>query len=138
MNSPLLALDIGLKRTGVALSESGLIAQPLGVIEWQLPHANNLVKPIIDYIRQYEIRTLVVGVPFDQDEQLTSQALKTEHIIVQLEDELKKEKLDTVVVRVNEFSSTQDGLAAYPGVDKDAAAATLLLQDYLEQNGGAW
>lgn len=138
MNSPLLALDIGLKRTGVALSESGLIAQPLGVIEWQLPHANNLIKPILDYLREYEVRTLVVGIPFTQDEQLTSQALKTEHIVTQLEEEIQKEKLSVDIVRVNEFSSTQDGLAAYPGTDKDAAAATLLLQDYLEQNGGAW
>src|ERR1044072_2683819 len=138
MNKPLLALDIGLKRTGVALSESGLIAQPLGVIEWQLPHAQNLIKPILEYIREYDIRTLVIGIPFTQDEQLTTQALKTEHIVSQLEEELKKEKLAVEIARVNEFSSTQDGLAAYPGTDKDAAAATLLLQDYLEQHGGAW
>lgn len=138
MTSPLLALDIGLKRTGVALSESGLIAQPLGVIEWQPPHAHTLIKEILDYLRQYDVQTLVVGVPFTQDEQLTSQALKTEHLITQLEEEIQSQKLTVYVVRVNEFSSTQDGLQNYPGVDKDAAAATLMLQDYLEQHGGGW
>ena len=138
MNSPLLALDIGLKRTGVALSESGLLAQPLGVIEWQLPHAHTLINEVIDHLKKYDIRTLIVGMPYGEDEEPTSQALKTDHIITQIEEKIAAERLAVEVTRVNEFGSTQDGTVLFPNTDKDAAAAALLLQDYIEQHGGSW
>ncbi|HSI21137.1 MAG TPA: Holliday junction resolvase RuvX [Verrucomicrobiae bacterium] len=138
MAAPYLGLDIGLHRTGIALSESGLIAQPLTTVEWKLPHSQPLVEAIIALINQYEIATIVVGMPLGEEGENTAQALKTAHLLDHLREGIKTAGLTTEVVEVNEFHSTQDALAQFPDVDKDAAAAAVILQDYLEQNGTAW
>lgn len=138
MNSPLLALDIGLRRTGVALSESGLLAQPLTTIEWQPPHATTLVNEIIQLVHKYEIRTVVVGIPYDADGDMTGQALKTEHILNQLESAIRQHKLPAEIERSSEYHSTLDARHLFPDSDKDAAAAAVILQDYIEQHGDSW
>lgn len=138
MNSPLLALDIGLKHTGVALSESGLLSQPLTTIDWQQPHSHVLVQEVIRLLKEYDVKTLVVGIPFGEEEEPTSQALKTEHIVSKIEAGVTEAGLSVDVVRTNEFGSTQDAASRYPNTNKDAAAAALLLQDYLEQHGRGW
>lgn len=134
ISSPLLGLDLGLKRTGVALSESGLLAQPIGVIEAKPPHMTGVVQEILGYIKKYEIATLVIGVPYTEDEATTSQALKVEQIITQIDDALHQENLLVTIERINEFHSTRDATALYPTTDADSAAAALILQDFLDQH----
>ncbi|EGG0461719.1 Holliday junction resolvase RuvX [Campylobacter lari] len=56
-----LALDIGLKRIGVALCINKSIAMPLeAIIRKNRNQAANEVKK---YIKEYDINTLVVGIP---------------------------------------------------------------------------
>ncbi|AJD04948.1 Holliday junction resolvase RuvX [Campylobacter lari] len=56
-----LALDIGLKRIGVALCINKSIAMPLeAIIRKNRNQAANEVKK---YIKEYDVNTLVVGVP---------------------------------------------------------------------------
>ncbi|HEC1781607.1 TPA: Holliday junction resolvase RuvX [Campylobacter lari] len=56
-----LALDIGLKRIGVALCVNKSIAMPLeAIIRKNRNQAANEVKK---YIKEYDINTLVVGIP---------------------------------------------------------------------------
>lgn len=138
MNSPILALDIGLRRTGVALSESGFLAAPLGVIEWQPPHSQALIEAIIEHLRRYEIKTLVIGVPLNEEEEPTEQAARTLAILAQIEEAIKTAALPVTVVPLNEYGSTVDGKTYFPDADKDSAAAALILQEYLEQQGVAW
>lgn len=138
MNSPILALDIGLRRTGVALSESGFLAQPLGVIEWTPPHSHALVEGIIEHLRRYEVKTLVIGVPLNEDEEPTEQAARTLAILAQIEDAVRAAALPVSIVPLNEYGSTIDGKTYFPDADKDSAAAALILQEYLEQQGVAW
>lgn len=138
MNSPILGLDIGLRRTGVALSESGLIAQPLTTVESHVPHATNLIVSIIDLVRQHSIRSIVVGMPYGEGNEETLQSGKTLAILQQLEAALRKADLSVEVIQSNEFHSTQDAQSYFPDADKDAAAAAIILQDYLEQSGNAW
>lgn len=138
MNSPVLALDIGLRRTGVALSESGLLAQPLGIIEWQPPHTHALVSSIIEHLQRFEIKTLVIGVPLSENEEPTEQAARTMAIISQIEEAVSREKLQVEIVSLNEYGSTIDGAMYFPDADRDSAAAALILQEYLEQQGVAW
>lgn len=134
MNSPLLALDIGLKRTGVAISESGLIAQPLTVIEIKPPHFHKLVSGVVDLVQEFSIQTLVIGVPFTMDEGPTGQALKVEQIISHIEQAFTSSKSELKIVRVNEYHSTLDAAKLYPTTDPDSAAATIILQDYIDSN----
>ena len=132
MNSPYLGLDIGFKRTGVALSESGLIAQPLTVLEAKPPHMNGVVQEVLQLLKEHEIRTLVIGVPYDEDESQTSQALRVEQVINQIESGIKEQQLLVEIVRSNEYHSTQDAAALYPNTPDDAAVAALILQDTLD------
>ena len=132
MISPLLGLDIGLKRTGVALSESGIISQPLTVIEAKPPHMTNVVQEIVRFVREYDIVTLVVGVPYTEDDSDTTQALKVEHIITQLEEALAVLPHPPVIERVNEAFSSIDAHELYPNTPIDSAAAALILQSYLD------
>ena len=135
MLSPLLALDIGFKRTGVALSESGIIAQPLGVIEAKVPHMTNVIDEVLLLIKEYDICTLVIGVPYGAEDEMTDQALRVENIITQIEDRITAlQPTSLEIVRVNEYASTQDAAGQYPGAERDAAAAALILQDYIDQN----
>lgn len=133
MNSPLLGLDIGLKRTGVAISESGLLAKPLTMIEAKPPHMAQAINQIVALTKEHEIKTLVIGVPYTQDEALTGQALKVEQIIIQLEEALRASKQDgTQLVRVNEFGSSQEAARRFPKDQLDSASAAVILQEYLD------
>lgn len=138
MNSPILGLDIGLRRTGVAISESGLFAQPLTVIEWSFPHVQSLATPLAELIRRHDIKTIVVGVPLQEDGGDSKQAKQTDQIIQQLETIFKRDQLELTFIKINEFNSSQNADLLYPETNRDAAAATLILQDHLEQNGQSW
>lgn len=126
--APYLGLDIGLRRTGVALSDSGLVVRPLTVIEWEPPHRHSLIEELVTLVKQYEIRTIVAGLPLDNGAP-TAQSVKTVSII----DELRVALGPTVeIVTVDESYTTAEALEHYPEVDKDAAAAAIILQNYLD------
>jgi RNase H-fold protein (predicted Holliday junction resolvase) len=137
-NGPFLGIDIGLHRTGVALSESGLIAQPLETLAWKPPHAEAMLEGIAKLCVKYGIRTVVAGLPLGTDESPTEQAAITTAIIARLTTRLSAHSPAPEIIVWNEFHTTQDARALYPGVDKDAAAAALILQQYLDEKGGAW
>lgn len=134
MNKPLLALDIGLKRTGVALSESGLVAQPLGIIEAKPPHMTNVVEEVLNYLREYQVQTLLIGLPYTQDGDPTNQSLKVETVIEQIEQAVSDAQLPVQIERINEFHSTRDAKAFWPNLDDNIAAAATILQAYLDQH----
>ncbi len=138
MSSPYLALDIGLRHTGVALSESGRIAQPLTTVTWTPPHANPMLEAVVKLCKEYEIATILVGIPWEEDGTATAQSLRTEGLLSRLETLLTASNLTPVIIKANEYLTTQDALQRFPGTDKDAAAAAVLLQDYLDENGLAW
>lgn len=134
MNSPLLGLDIGFKRTGVALSESGLIAQPLTTLEADQPHMTKVLQGLLALVKEYEVRTIVVGLPYTEAGAPTSQSLKVSSFLQSLRDFLKQHELTPEIVEVNEFYSSQEADELYPHVERDAAAAAIILQHYLDQH----
>jgi putative transcription antitermination factor YqgF len=134
MSNPLLGLDIGLKRTGVALSPNGLDVQPLPTISWDPPHAHGLIQRVSELVKEHGITTLVIGVPLSEDASQTSQSERASRVQNLLVRELSTTYPDLNVAFTNEFASTQDGRATFPGLDKDAAAACTILRDYLEQH----
>jgi len=138
MSSPYLALDIGTRHTGVALSESGHLAQPLTTVTWTPPHTGPMLEAIVELCAKYEVATLLVGIPWEADGSPTSQSVRTEDLLRRLTSLLEAAGLSPEVVRANEYLTTQDALKRFPGTDKDAAAAAVLLQDYLDEKGGAW
>ncbi|CAN5192721.1 hypothetical protein BH11PAT4_BH11PAT4_5740 [soil metagenome] len=134
MSSPLLGLDIGLKRTGVALSPNGLDVQPLQTITWEPPHAHGLIQRVTQLVNEHEVATLVIGVPLSEDDSETSQSERASRVQSLLVRELAASHPHLSVAFANEFASTQDGRATFPDLDKDAAAACTILRDYLEHH----
>lgn len=127
--APYLGLDIGLRRTGAALSETGLLAQPLTVIEWQPPHRHALIAGITKLVEEHGIQTVVAGLPLSE-EGATPQSERTEVILTDLHTALDPAGVE--IVTVDESYSTVDALAHYPNIDKDAAAAAIILQNFLD------
>lgn len=134
MSSPLLGLDIGTRRTGVALSPNGKDIQALPTVHWEPPHAHKLIAAIGDAIHQHDISTLIIGIPLSATGESTSQSARHEKIQTQLKRELTSLFPTLTIVEVNEFSSTIDGAVAFPHLDRDAAAACTILATYLEHH----
>lgn len=130
----LLALDIGDKRIGVAITDAEeKISFPLTVI-----HRSNIQKDIsiiLDQAKEYQVRLIVAGLPRSLDGSLKVQADKTLHFI----DMLKK-KTTIPVDLWNEWLTTKEGESVLISADVrrnkrkqviDKLAACLILDGYL-------
>jgi putative Holliday junction resolvase len=132
----ILALDIGLKRTGVAESdELQMMAFPLETV------ATN---ELLSYVQDYELKTgivdLVVGAPKQMDGSLSESAEFIDHWLKKCKAALPH----VSVVRIDErFTSKLASQALFDGGMKksqrsqkgmiDKVAAALILQSYLAQ-----
>src|SRR5690554_1216340 len=129
-----LALDLGEKRIGVAVSdEFGLTAQPLGVIERS--GFDSDVKEIRNLIENYNVHTVVMGLPRNMDGSLGPQAVKALEYAAKLRDTLGikvvtwDERLTTQQVERLLISADVRRKRRKKVVDKLAAA--LILEGYL-------
>ncbi len=130
-SGPYLGLDIGWKRTGVAISESGILTTPLSVIESNPPHFHQLISELRRLISLHKITTVVAGIPdFQQTE--SSQTQRVEMIIELIKAMTDQLPWDILVTTTPEFGTTLDAATLYPGTDSDSAAAAIILQDYLD------
>ena len=131
-----MGLDIGDKRTGVALSDPlGIIASALTVIERTSDEA--AVKKIIDLARENEVERIVVGMPRSMDGSLGRQAQAVQSFI-----DLLKEGTRIPIVSWDERLSTVAAERAMLEVGmkrdkrkkrRDSLAAAFILQGYLDR-----
>jgi len=136
----LLALDVGDRRVGVAVSDaSGLIATPLTVIV-RRSKVEDFAR-ILRLVREQEIEGLVVGLPLNDDGSLNPQARRIARYAAALEAALRAEGLELPLILWDERMSTwraEEALveAGRTARDRrkrmDAAAAAVILQDYLD------
>jgi putative Holliday junction resolvase len=131
----ILALDHGTKRIGVAISdELQMIAQPLEYIPADpFPAFLDRLKALI---RQYEIESILVGLPRNMDGSYGSAALKVQEFVAVLRDAVTApiktwdERLTSV--QANRFL-TQAKVRRQDRKEKvDKMAAAILLQSYLD------
>jgi putative Holliday junction resolvase len=129
-----MGLDIGDKRTGVALSDPGeILASPFTIIERN--DEEHDIAAIIDIITQDEIGKIIVGLPRSMAGTIGHQATRVEAFVERLRNhteipiEFQDERLSTVSAR-QLMQST--GRKAKKEPRYDAAAAAVILQDYLE------
>jgi putative holliday junction resolvase len=81
----LLALDVGDKRIGLAVSDPlGTIAQPLGTI----PRNNASVDAIVGIAREREVGEIVVGLPINMNGTLGPRALEVEEFARTISEEI--------------------------------------------------
>lgn len=136
--TPLLAIDHGNKRTGVAISDPlRIVARPLRVIS-TYPQ-DKAFQQLAQLVDENSVSKVIVGLPTDSEGELGQQArnvLQWAHLLAKA--------ISIPVVMWDESFSTEDALA-YTGHKKkrkasqpglDAVAAAVILQSYLEANRG--
>jgi len=133
----ILAIDYGLKRTGLAVTDPlQIIAGALTTVE--TPQLFNFLK---DYFSREQVERIIIGDPKNLDD---SDTHATPHVRKTIE-RLKKEFPAIPVVTVDERYSSkmaksamiEKGMKKIQRRDKsmvDKIAATILLQEYMERN----
>jgi putative Holliday junction resolvase len=125
-----LALDYGLARTGVAVSDpTGTVARPLGVVE--RAGTDTGLRRIAELAREEEPERVVVGLPVTLRGERGEQAQATERFVERLREALP----DTPVETFDERFTTRmaaDSAAAGARGPEDSLAAAHLLTTYLE------
>ncbi|MBN1138482.1 MAG: Holliday junction resolvase RuvX [Anaerolineae bacterium] len=136
----LLALDVGERRIGVAVSdETGLIATPLMTIR-RASRVEDFAR-VAGLIREQQAQGVVIGHPLNRDGSAGPQARRVERYAEALGVALHGEGLAVSVILWDEYLSTRQAEEVLAGAGRrsrvrraglDAAAAAIILRDYLE------
>ena len=117
-----MALDFGLKRTGVAVGNRLLrSAQPLGTVNAE---GDARFVKIAERLREWQPDALVVGVPFHPDGAAHENTVRARRFSRQLQGRFK-----LPVFEVDERYSTTEALSM-GARDADAAAACIILEQF--------
>src|SRR5262249_46574763 len=135
MNSRLVALDVGDKRIGVAISDAlRLTAQPLGTIERQSLARD--CSAIEELLKTYDVEKIIAGLPLNSRGEEGEQADRVRHFCERLIKETGR-----VVVYQDERLTTAEGerMLIESGIRRnrrkevrDRVAAALILQAWLD------
>jgi putative holliday junction resolvase len=130
----LISLDVGEKRIGVAKADTGVrIAFPLTTLEVDGSEVDSIARLVHDE----QATTMVVGYPRNQQGEATAQTAFVEAFVEKLSRVtvpivFQDESLTSVIAEQRLVAQKKP----YSKADIDAYAATLILQDYLEQHHG--
>ena len=126
-----LALDIGERRIGLAMADSQVkIAVPFGWLE----NDEQIVQKITEVVLRHDIDVIVVGYPRNQSGEPTKQTEFVENFVQQFTDI----ELDTEIVFQDESLTSLQAEQRLCNkikdkVEIDAEAASIILQDFLEE-----
>lgn len=131
----ILALDIGTKRIGIAVSDAmWLGATPLCTIERK--DDKKVLEEIKKFANEYLTDLILIGVPYNMDGSLGFQAkncldfikpLENEYTILKQDERLSSQAAEDYLKQKNKKYTKNKGLV-------DKVAACVILQDYLENN----
>lgn len=124
-----LGIDVGAKRSGVAISRSGQLSEPLALVHGNLQEQ---VDTICEMIGAEQVKTVVVGLPRGQNKHHPAQVF-----LLKLKTVLADRMPFVSVATVDETLSTKEAerLAKEAGTrtDTDLLAACLILEQYLQE-----
>jgi len=130
----IMGLDIGDRRIGVAMSDpERIIASPIDVIIRE--DDSSAIAAINDLMNKWDVKHIVVGLPYSLNGSVGSQAEKVKAFADKLANEtgavieLKDERLSTVAVGRLLKESRNKKSRKLP---RDDAAAAYILQGYLD------
>lgn len=127
----LLALDVGEKRIGIAQADTQVrIALPYDTVEVD----GNEIQAITELVLSEKIDIIVIGYPRNQSGETTAQTAKVEEFadklrLLDARIVFQDESLTSVLAEKHLASRKQP----YSKADVDAFAASIILEDYLEQ-----
>ena len=133
----ILGLDVGDRRIGVALSDPmGILASVLTVIERKADRSEFQV--IVDLVNEHGAGKIVVGLPRSMDGTIGPQAEKTQDFarslaeLIDVPVELSDERLSTSIADklLRDTGKSREQIKK----KRDAAAAALILQWYLDEH----
>ena len=132
----ILGLDVGDRRIGLALSDSGgILASPLTIIE----HTTELqdIEAILKISQERGAERIIVGLPRLMNGDIGPQAQKVQafaeaiHAHTQIPIEYRDERLTTVTAQ--RLKQETGSKKKNRNIRYDAMAAAVILQDYLEE-----
>ncbi|MBQ7802684.1 endolytic transglycosylase MltG [Candidatus Saccharibacteria bacterium] len=134
-----IALDVGEKRIGLSKADSGVkIAVPVGMIAVDGQEIANIVK----YIKLNDIDVVVVGMPRNLNGEMTAQSDFVKRFVKSLNKTLLSEKPNNKTIKILFQDESLTSVEAKKNLknkgfnkkagDVDSEAATLILQDFLE------
>lgn len=130
-----MALDVGERRIGVALADNQVcIAVPHDTFEVDGTEIDKIVR-----LAAFEnVDALIVGYPRNQSGEPTAQTAYTEEFVHRLPQELqsKVSYQDESVTSLQAEHRLKEQKKPYTKADIDKVAASIILQDYLEQHDG--
>lgn len=123
MHQSILALDVGLKRVGVAFNPYGEIILELPTITWH--EFADFIIALRKIINDHEVEKIVVGKPRSDSNK-----------IVQLINKLKQEFHSINFIMIDETLTTKEAERQLGNsrADTDARAARLILEQYLNES----
>lgn len=131
----IMGVDFGDARTGIAVSDqSGFLASPVCVVKET--EFDEVVKKVAVYAAQYAVGRVVVGYPKNMNGTIGERAEKSERFSKELEKAagvpvtLWDERCTTMSAAV--YMNATDTRGRKRKNTIDAAAATIILQDYLD------
>ncbi|MDH4358751.1 MAG: Holliday junction resolvase RuvX [Candidatus Berkelbacteria bacterium] len=132
-----LALDVGEKRIGVALSH-GVVAEGFGVLDFRKDKPEETIAKIKNIISEQKVDKIVIGLPLGRDGKETAQSQKIRAFTANLEGALGlecdfvEESYSTVEVEREQENLKEKG--KLKSLDVDAEAARVILEQYLQEN----
>jgi putative Holliday junction resolvase len=131
-----LGLDVGERRIGLALSDSGgILASPLTIIEHSTEQQD--IAAILTIVKERGAERIVVGLPRLMNGDIGPQAQKVQafaeamHAVTQIPIEYRDERLTTV--EAQRLKQETGSRRKNRNIRYDAMAAAVILQDYLEE-----
>lgn len=134
LSGPILALDLGKKRIGVAASDSMLISitklDPLRRTNWK-----QLLRDVTEIVRRLDAKTLVIGLPLSLDGARGTAAVEAEYTAgkfarsLEIAVYLQDERLTSVEAEEQLRAAGTTSLEMRDLVDSQAAA--IILMDFI-------
>ena len=125
----ILALDLGRKRTGVALS-SGVIAEGYATLVFDEKKIDDFIGVLKEIIAEQTVGKIVVGLPLGKDGKETEQSKWTRVQADKIKDALEID----VVFTEESYSSAQ---ARGEEGDIDQSSARIILEQYLNETSSS-
>jgi putative Holliday junction resolvase len=131
----ILGLDIGTKRTGIAIADETLsLASPLHCVEANSP--KEWLSKLLKFLESHSIERLIVGIPLNQHGEEGEDALRIKKYIALLREQVTfpviewDERFTTVQAERTLISSDVSRKNRKQVIDQ--FAATIMLQSYLD------
>jgi len=133
--APVLAIDYGRKRWGLALSDPlGMISRPLAT--WNRTNRRRDLARLRELVRHHAVRRIVVGLPLHMDGQPSEMSEEASRFAARLKKEFGL-PVDLLDERLSSWEAEREAPHAggrSPAID--ALAAAVILREYLARQSG--